>query len=977
MRFCGRSDELEILKERWKLSSNLAAPAPQLVIVKAERGVGKTRLALEFFRWLVENVESREASQYWPDGADILNSKFDVNPDPYSCHYDQPMPFLWWGIRAADPGAENPISGDAIASYGGFLAPHLAAVSMKARAIKSGKALGSVWRDVVKGGVMSMTGYDTAISVSEGLFKSVQILRGTLNKSRASVLSEVTKKSINRVDAILEDLEIVLNPRSLGFAKTPGVILIDDAQFTPEELGLADFCEKLLHKAITEGWPLMIVVTHWKRDLSTEFMKTERSFAGILWHAKARAPHENGPVSGLPGGYLTAQNTAEIDLSPVADLSDALNEAVPGLLPDQAAALLDHAGGNPRHLEQIIAYLRENEELFVDPENASPLTDEGLREALKTTHHIFTIVMRRLRDAPVEVQEAICLASLQGMRFVPGIVNELAQVCLSGDRAEALKKAADPFSMVTSRQATSIGEFSERLFYLVADKRRRSLKGVRDDEKLTATLRGVLRARIDQIDQIDLKTVKDADEAVAVLGLAAQVFWDDDPVAALNALSLLAALEDDRYSMAAAHAAAKRFLDLFSPDLLASSEIDIRNIMTVPQLLMSMHLNRDALRILTPLQARARTSAIQQKTSSDFRLLARVLDRVGRAEMDNGNPVEAFLAWHESLQIRRRMLDPLAETNLTQDLSIELERGSDRVLAMLDLVQSLHELGHGAMRIGDLDKARELWREQLEVCRDLVNGLGCERSEAELALALDNCGTASMAAGDPSGAAQLFSESLVLRRHRANRDPVPEALRELSIALDSVADAAIAIADLPAAMAACKESLAIRRDLFVRLGTVNRKHDLFVSLHKASYAAIAVGDWVSVAEYGEEGLRISQELASNMPKPHGEHALANSLDLIARLTMMLKDWSSAVDVLRECLRVRQGMVSRYRTPESDRDMCVSFYLLSKCYKMLGDSSVSEEVLTAGDRLAEKLPTHIHDALVKSYSEVLTELKGLH
>jgi hypothetical protein len=151
MRFCGRVAELDELIARWKLASDIAAPSPQLVILKAERGVGKTRLALELYRWLSENIDAKGPDGYWPDSASILDRSIDVNPDPYACRYDQSMPFLWWGLRAADPGTENRISGDAIASYDKFLAPHLVALTMKARAIKSGKALLGVWRDVAKG----------------------------------------------------------------------------------------------------------------------------------------------------------------------------------------------------------------------------------------------------------------------------------------------------------------------------------------------------------------------------------------------------------------------------------------------------------------------------------------------------------------------------------------------------------------------------------------------------------------------------------------------------------------------------------------------------------------------------------------------------------------------------------------------------------------------------------------------------------
>jgi hypothetical protein len=33
------------------------AVPPQVVVIKAERGRGKTRLALEFYRWLNESVD--------------------------------------------------------------------------------------------------------------------------------------------------------------------------------------------------------------------------------------------------------------------------------------------------------------------------------------------------------------------------------------------------------------------------------------------------------------------------------------------------------------------------------------------------------------------------------------------------------------------------------------------------------------------------------------------------------------------------------------------------------------------------------------------------------------------------------------------------------------------------------------------------------------------------------------------------------
>jgi len=45
LKFCGRVSELEILKTRWALAANVKDPIPQVVVIKSEPGLGKTRLA--------------------------------------------------------------------------------------------------------------------------------------------------------------------------------------------------------------------------------------------------------------------------------------------------------------------------------------------------------------------------------------------------------------------------------------------------------------------------------------------------------------------------------------------------------------------------------------------------------------------------------------------------------------------------------------------------------------------------------------------------------------------------------------------------------------------------------------------------------------------------------------------------------------------------------------------------------------------
>jgi predicted ATPase len=61
--FCGRNSELESIVARWRLACDVENPCAQVVLIKAERGLGKTRLVLEFYRWLSESVDGRHGSR--------------------------------------------------------------------------------------------------------------------------------------------------------------------------------------------------------------------------------------------------------------------------------------------------------------------------------------------------------------------------------------------------------------------------------------------------------------------------------------------------------------------------------------------------------------------------------------------------------------------------------------------------------------------------------------------------------------------------------------------------------------------------------------------------------------------------------------------------------------------------------------------------------------------------------------------------
>jgi tetratricopeptide (TPR) repeat protein len=489
--FVGREAELVELAEVWSRVASDKKPEAHVVLLKAERGIGKTRLALEFYRWLSLHHDLQEPGGYWPDATEAVASNLEVNPNPRNCGLSTAIPFLWWGVRCNDPGLENATTGDAIAAHDRYLVPHLVALTIRHEARSKAVSIAKAWGNVGVDITANLLQIDTILSLAKGVFATARVLRGEGEGPK-------TDSSLSRADAILADLRKVLNPASAQFAETPAVLLLDDAQFAHHDAALPAFVEKLLYYAITENWPVLFLVTHWRAESFEELNQSPQSYSEIVRHAKLGTSRQTGPAAGLPGGYLPESRYREIDLPPLADLSEPLRSALPGLTPTQAARLLQGIGGNPRLLEQIALYLQESEHLFVNFDSSSSLTEEGLDDALNSieTQDIFKVVLKRLRKTPLEVQEALGLASLQGITYSKLLLDQLAKSHLSKSLMEPLRLASKPYSMTSEGRLASpeedTGWFIDRLFHQVAAHRRQSLSSLGGERTLQNALRTAL-----------------------------------------------------------------------------------------------------------------------------------------------------------------------------------------------------------------------------------------------------------------------------------------------------------------------------------------------------------------------------------------------------------------------------------------------------------------------------------------------------
>ena len=102
--FYGRAAELAQLQTLFEQAATPGA-GPRMVTLVAHTGVGKTRLAHEFYRWL-SNHPKWDATDYWPDDLGSDKDTLRSNPELPANHLGKPL-FLWWGMRAANTADRN------------------------------------------------------------------------------------------------------------------------------------------------------------------------------------------------------------------------------------------------------------------------------------------------------------------------------------------------------------------------------------------------------------------------------------------------------------------------------------------------------------------------------------------------------------------------------------------------------------------------------------------------------------------------------------------------------------------------------------------------------------------------------------------------------------------------------------------------------------------------------------------------------
>ena len=430
--FCGREAELAALLAEW--DAICAGAGPRAVAVLGEPGLGKTRLVQAFFG----AISARAGAGYWPPVLGRLGNNLQVNPDAAPGRTGAP-PFLWWGLRLVDPLVPNSVGAGVLASgVENHLKPQIAHLHhLERRKERRGEAL-SIGKGVV---------LDLAIDLIPfgGLAKTLGEAGADLHRLYREDRADGASAGDGLIGATLDDLEMALAPG--GDAPRPAVILIDDAQHSTHDPGVTAFVEALAARAVAGNWPLLLIVTHWERE----------------WDA---------PVPGSVAAVLSAPSaprSREIRLKPLPDLTPLLEAGLPGLTPAQRAALLTRADGNPRFLGEMILFAAASRGLFVGGDVTGALTDNGLTRLLARSTNLHDLTATRLRESPPDVQDAVCLATLQGVEFLDTVLGGTATRLYrdAGAVTAAVGTAERPHAYVRAVDP-GVAAFAQRIYFEVA-----------------------------------------------------------------------------------------------------------------------------------------------------------------------------------------------------------------------------------------------------------------------------------------------------------------------------------------------------------------------------------------------------------------------------------------------------------------------------------------------------------------------------
>lgn len=408
--FLGREGELQWLQDAWQATLE---DGPQMRILTAESGYGKTKIAQAFYSWLSTKCDPED---YWPDNLLQEGKDLRVMPDMAGIQPTGKIPWLWWGLRWENLEGRNIASHTSpflnLRADPAFIA-HENALLIHFRTnqacIKAFFSAGKATLSLVPGADLVSNVVQAASDIGE----AVAIANEHRSQSRASAIDVSTEKAIQET---LDFFALLLDPEKGDKTSLPVVLLLDDVQWI-DPLSL-EIVRRLWTLAAKRGFPLLVFATHWQQEWNKGFCDTQSgdSFARWVWELNSTAQASQSP-----------EKIHVRKLGKLKEVRELLETEFPGLAVEQVDHLCGEVDGNPRHMSEIIELLKENDIWFECEDLTKALNRNWENNLANEKLDLPNLERRRFKSIEKHLKKLLGTASLQGDRFLQVFTLEVAK----------------------------------------------------------------------------------------------------------------------------------------------------------------------------------------------------------------------------------------------------------------------------------------------------------------------------------------------------------------------------------------------------------------------------------------------------------------------------------------------------------------------------------------------------------------------
>ena len=882
--------ELGLLMERWKKVSDFQRVEeiqPQLAILLANSGFGKTRLVHKFYEEIVKRHQTG-GCRYWPPFIGRNNDTLTVNPPFDQVDLEQRLPFLWWGVQLPDQTTEKstckPVLNDSVR----VLSSHLFSMEMARQKKEVRNEIGQEVLNLALVTISKLTLIETAkdyYEIGKGIAGAINKAIGIRKEEKQSHTERARKEKKEFVDEVVENLSMLMNPDNSDMERIPMVLFIDDAQWivckqdnkSRPNTDLLELLGKIMRLARQEHWPIMIILTHWEEDWN----KLRLSGDGVPYLL------ESGDKAEIIEPYARTINPnyhgwEEWERSIIRlgqfDLSGILKAALPGVYRDEGQRMRligkvvdgfqrekEVLADNARYLDEFLKMLYQpaNLEYLRDRSIDQPLIDgweERMSRKLGGLEYA-RLVQNRFDQLKEPYRQTLCLSSYQGIEF-PEKLTEVISRYLYGPKYDCPWSALeDPETFIQRnvKYPSGVSRFPDSVYKSIAYE----ALSPEHKQKLKEILPRLLSHWLyygsfaQGLEALDLNFV----EEETLCEIALKVLDDcrsdsesltreiDADLASVVALSRLVRINRYKYNEQQAYRYALEFYEsLVEPwdpgDIEFGDAIAIYNSLSLHQqhsaaIFIARNINSDCIEL-------DRLND-DQKSKSNLSLSYGLL---GGVAFDMQQPNEAR-AWHEkALEIDRLLAEQSPDPKTLHSLSITFERLGDIAADMLRL-----------------DEAKRWYEQSLTIRSQLAEQSSSRQDLRDLSFAYGKLGGLALELLQLEEADSFHQKALEIREQLLQGHENPDTLRDLSLSLERLGDVAVAMNDFEKAQQFFHDMLDIKEVLVEEAVTPQTLRDLAIANKKLGRVALNMQQPDAAKAWYEKALEIDHLLTEKYPGP--------------------------------------------------------------------------------------------------------------